>query len=124
MPVAVLHKILTLDYFIENDYEKIPSQGPLPVSVPGCVDCWFEMHDKFGNLPMTELLAPSIKYAREGFPLTELISYYLNLSIPFYDRMKSANINQTYLSQNGGNLPNEGELAQIISEFIKDQGGF
>ncbi len=42
---------LTLDYFKENGYERIPSYGPLPVSVPGCVDGWFELHNKFGQLP-------------------------------------------------------------------------
>ena len=46
----------------------IPRTGPLPVSVPGAVDGWFELHGKFGKLPMKELLAPAIAYARNGFP--------------------------------------------------------
>ncbi|MFQ5422613.1 MAG: gamma-glutamyltransferase family protein [Phycisphaerae bacterium] len=54
----------------------IPLVGPLPVSVPGCVDGWFELHDKFGKLPMRDVLAPAIRYAREGFPVSELIAYY------------------------------------------------
>jgi gamma-glutamyltranspeptidase/glutathione hydrolase len=52
----------------------IPPFGPLPVSVPGAVDGWFELHGKFGKLPMKELLAPAISYAREGFPVTEVIA--------------------------------------------------
>jgi gamma-glutamyltranspeptidase / glutathione hydrolase len=52
----------------------IPRTGPLPVSVPGTVDGWFELHGKFGNLPMKELLAPAIAYARNGFPVTEVIA--------------------------------------------------
>jgi gamma-glutamyltranspeptidase/glutathione hydrolase len=52
----------------------IPSAGPLPVSVPGAVDGWFELHGKFGKLPMKELLAPAISYARNGFPVTEVIA--------------------------------------------------
>jgi len=52
----------------------IPSNGPLPVSVPGAVDGWFELHGKFGKLPMKELLAPAISYARNGFPVTEVIA--------------------------------------------------
>ena len=40
---------LTLDYFLENGYEFIPKFGPLSVSVPGCVDGWFELHGKFGK---------------------------------------------------------------------------
>ena len=68
---------LKLEYFQENGYEFIPSYGPLPVSVPGCVDGWFEMHDMFGRLPMKDILQPAITYARDGFPVTEVIAYYL-----------------------------------------------
>src|SRR5689334_20284169 len=46
--------------------EKIPERGPLSVSVPGCVDGWLELHAKFGRLPLSALLAPAIRYAREG----------------------------------------------------------
>src|SRR5678816_2863959 len=53
---------------------RIPPRGPLPVSVPGAVDGWFELHGKFGKLPMKELLQPAIRYAREGFPVTEVIA--------------------------------------------------
>lgn len=55
---------------------RIPSFGPLPVTVPGCVDGWFELHGRFGKLPMSEILAPAVRYAREGFPVSELIAYY------------------------------------------------
>ena len=54
--------------------EKIPERGPLAVSVPGCVDGWSELHGKFGKLPLREVLAPAIRYAREGFPVTEVIA--------------------------------------------------
>jgi gamma-glutamyltranspeptidase/glutathione hydrolase len=67
---------LTREYFIENGHREIPNFGPLPVSVPGCVDGWFELHGKFGRLPMKDVLAPAIRYAREGFPVSELIAYY------------------------------------------------
>ncbi|HNS17315.1 MAG TPA: gamma-glutamyltransferase [Bacteroidales bacterium] len=67
---------LSLSYFKEKGLDKIPSLGPLPVSVPGCVDGWFEMHDRFGSLPMTHILQPAIAYARNGFPVSELIAYY------------------------------------------------
>ena len=48
--------------------------GPLPVSVPGAVDGWFELHGRFGKMPMKELLQPAISYARDGFPVTEVIA--------------------------------------------------
>ncbi|HID40078.1 MAG TPA: gamma-glutamyltransferase, partial [Calditrichaeota bacterium] len=76
-------KSLTLAYFKENGFKKIPSHGPLPVSVPGCVDGWFELHKRFGKLKMQVILAPAIRYAREGFPVSELISYYWGRSVPF-----------------------------------------
>ncbi|MFQ5501731.1 MAG: gamma-glutamyltransferase [Phycisphaerae bacterium] len=67
---------LTRQHFIDQDLKKIPPFGPLPVTVPGCVDGWFELHDRFGKLPMKEVLAPAIRYAREGFPVSELIAHY------------------------------------------------
>src|SRR6187549_94404 len=56
------------------DSKTIPPTGPLPVSVPGAVDGWFELHARFGKLPMKELLQPAISYARNGFPVTEVIA--------------------------------------------------
>jgi len=62
--------------------DRIPNFGPLSVSVPGCVDGWFEFHERFGRLPMEKVLAPAIRYAEEGFPVSELIAFYWNLSVP------------------------------------------
>ena len=50
----------------------IPLFGPLSVSVPGTVDAWFALHERYGKLPMSELLAPAIGYAREGVAITEV----------------------------------------------------
>jgi gamma-glutamyltranspeptidase/glutathione hydrolase len=59
----------------------IPMRGMLPISVPGAVDGWFELHAKFGRLPMREVLAPAIRHAREGFPVTEYIAYLWDISV-------------------------------------------
>jgi len=67
---------LNRSYFKEKGYDKIPAYGPLPVSVPGCVDGWFELHTKFGSMEMGEILEPAITYARKGFPVTEIIARY------------------------------------------------
>ena len=56
--------------------DAIPPFGPLPVSVPGCVDGWFMLHERFGKLPMAQLLAPTVRYAREGFPVSDVIAFY------------------------------------------------
>ncbi|MBA4378931.1 MAG: gamma-glutamyltransferase [Gemmatimonas sp.] len=73
---------LTLEEFQKRGLEFVPPRGPLPISVPGCVDGWFELHAKFGRLPMSDLLAPTVRYAREGFPVSELIAHYWRLSVP------------------------------------------
>ena len=101
---------LTLAFFEQQKMDRIPSHGPLPVSVPGAVDGWFELHKKFGSLPMSEILEPAIDYADKGFPLTELIAWYLNRSVPFYISRGFPNIEDTYIHQNGGQLPNEGQV--------------
>ena len=59
----------------------VPSRGALPVTVPGCVDGWFELHGRFGKLPMEQVLAPAVRYAREGFPVSEIIGYYWRGSV-------------------------------------------
>jgi gamma-glutamyltranspeptidase/glutathione hydrolase len=137
---------LTLKYFIENNFKSIPAYGPLPVSVPGCVDGWFELHNKFGKIKMRDILSPTIKYAEDGFPVTELVSYYMkNASDNFQDY---PNFKETYfiddstpekgqvfknpdlantlrnIVKNGKKGFYEGEIAQTIANFVQDQGGF
>lgn len=137
---------LRLEYFRENGYEFIPSFGPLPVSVPGCVDGWFEMHDMFGILPVSDILQPAISYARNGFPVSELIAYYLDRNT---NNLKDyPNIKEVFMP--GGKAPAKGEIfrnpalastleriakggrnefyrgsiAREIDVFMKQQGGF
>ncbi len=56
--------------------DALPPYGHLPVTVPGTVDGWFELHAKFGQLSMAEILAPAIGYAEDGFPVSPVIGYY------------------------------------------------
>ena len=67
---------LTPDEFKKRGLKSIPTTGVLSVSVPGCVDGWFELHKKFGKLPMNEVLAASINYARNGFPIANETAFY------------------------------------------------
>ena len=53
----------------------MPSSGIHTVSVPGAVDGWAKMHQRFGKLPWRDLFQPVIYYARHGFPVTEIIQY-------------------------------------------------
>lgn len=85
---------------------KIPALGALPVSVPGAVDGWFALHEKFGKLPMKKVLQPAINYAEEGFPLSELIAYYWGRSANYLQ--KYPGFKETYMP--GGKAPGEGEI--------------
>ena len=139
-------KNLTLDYFKENNMTQIPAYGPLPVSVPGCVDGWFEMHKRFGKISMEDILNPAINYAENGFPVTELVSYYMEIANKNFNQYP--NFKETYhingytpkkgqlfknkdlgktlrlISKKGREGFYEGPVAKTISDFIIDQGGF
>jgi gamma-glutamyltranspeptidase/glutathione hydrolase len=139
-------KSLSLKYFKDKAYTSIPALGPLPVSVPGAVDGWFELHNKFGKIPMKDILQPTIDYAENGFPVTELIAYYMeksSRSLSKYEGFK-----ETYMPN--GATPKEGEIfknpylantlrkiaiggrdafykgdiAKTIDAYMKKQGGF
>ncbi|MDG2470589.1 MAG: gamma-glutamyltransferase, partial [Pirellulaceae bacterium] len=98
-------KSLTLEMIQEKNLKSLPSTGMLPISVPGCVDGWFELHAKFGKLPMGEVLAPAIGYCQKGFPVSELIAYY-------WDRSRSLGrfkeFKQTFLPD--GKAPRKGQI--------------
>ena len=137
---------LEIDYFLDNDYEMIPQRGALAVSVPGAVDGWFELHEKFGRLDMTDILDPAIQYARDGFPVTELIAYYLGRTAPVLSRFP--NFEETYmpdgympekgeifrnpylantyeaLAEVGRDAFYRGEIARIIADHVQESGGF
>lgn len=134
---------LTLEYFKEKDYDWIPSHGPLPVTVPGCVDGWFELHKKFGKLSMKKILAPTIQYAREGFPVSDLISYYWQRNAA--DLQKYEGFKDTFMpapkpgeifknpklantlekiAKGGRDVFYNGEVARTIHAFMKRVGGF
>ncbi len=91
----------------------IPRWGVLPVTVPGAVDGWFELHARFGRLPMREVLAPAIRYAREGFPVSQVIAHYWAQNLERFQENRSLipefdNALQTFFP--GGRAPREGEI--------------
>jgi gamma-glutamyltranspeptidase/glutathione hydrolase len=97
---------MTLEYFRENGIDKIPPYGPLPVSVPGAVDGWFELHARYGRLPMAVILAPTIAYARNGFPVSEVIAYYLERGASRLGQYPG--FAETYMPN--GHMPRKGEM--------------
>ncbi|MBN1820696.1 MAG: gamma-glutamyltransferase [Prolixibacteraceae bacterium] len=137
---------LTLDYFKKNGYTKIPPVGPLPVSVPGCVDGWFELNKKFGSMEISEILEPAIYYAENGFPVTELIAYYwqtgsVNLQqFPGFKEIfmpggkapqkgevfKNPYLAETFrkVAEEGRDVFYKGEIAEKIVSYVRENGGF
>jgi gamma-glutamyltranspeptidase/glutathione hydrolase len=138
---------LTMDYFRENNMEYVPLLGPLPVTVPGTVDGWFEMHERFGRLPMAELLQPAISYGREGFPVSEVIAWQMNNQYPSHqdqpgfketympngkntprkgEIFRNPDLANTYelIARHGRDVFYEGEIARKIDSFMKEIGGF
>ena len=125
---------------------QIPRTGPLPVSVPGAVDGWFELHSKFGRLPMKELLQPAIAYARNGFPVTEVIaqgwaanarvlSKYPNFAATYMpggkppakgDIFRNPDLAATLsaIAEGGRDAFYKGEIAQRIERYLRANGGY
>jgi gamma-glutamyltranspeptidase/glutathione hydrolase len=127
----------------------IPPRGMLPISVPGTVDAWSELHKKFGKLKFSDDLAPAVKYAEEGFPVTELIAFYWHFGPEVYKDLPGAFL-QTYTLDGKGRTPAKGdifknpalaktlrligekgrdafykgEIADKIDKFMRENGGF
>jgi len=97
---------LTLQHFKDKGLDYIPYLGPLTVSVPGCVDGWFELHKKFGKLKIKDILQPAISYAKNGFPVTEVIAY--QWQVGFNSRVKFPGFRETF-GKNGKALQ-KGEI--------------
>src|SRR5213082_3305117 len=87
----------------------IPPQGMLPISMPGCGDAWAELHKKFGKLKLSDDLAPAIRYAEEGFPVTELIAYYWAFGPRLYKGLPGAFL-ETYTLDGKGQTPAKGDI--------------
>ena len=126
--------------------DKIPPFGPLPVTVPGAVAGWTALHKRFGRKSFDELFTNAIYYADNGFPITEVVGYYLQLSserykdypnfkdvwMPNGDALKKGDIfvnkdlANTYkeIAKSYGESFYKGDIAKIISKFITEQGGF
>ncbi len=139
-------KSLTLDKMKETGLEKVPLRGPLPISVPGCVDGWFELHKRFGKLSMDKILSHAIHYASNGFPVTEVIAYYWQRSaitlkdspgfaqifmprgqVPTKgDIFKNPALAKTIekISKEGRDVFYKGTIAKEIESFLSKHGGY
>ncbi|HJP98871.1 MAG TPA: gamma-glutamyltransferase family protein, partial [Rhodanobacteraceae bacterium] len=93
--------------------DQIPLLGPLPITVPGIVDAWFALHEKFGKLPISEDLAPAIHYATVGFPVTQVVAEYWKGNWETFEKHRGlikefGNAQKVFLID--GHTPREGEI--------------
>ena len=137
---------MTIEKLKAMGVDKIPPFGPLPVTVPGAVAGWTALHKRFGNKSFEELFNNAIYYADNGFPITEVVGYYLQLSSERYkdypnfkdvwmpngealkkgDVFINKDLASTYkqIAKSYGGSFYKGDIAQTISKFIIEQGGF
>jgi gamma-glutamyltranspeptidase/glutathione hydrolase len=138
---------LTMEVFKEKGLNYVPFLGPLPISVPGTVDGWFEMHKRFGKLSMQDILQPAIDYGNKGFPISEVIAWQMNNNWPRMqdlpgfrktympngvstpkkgDVFKNPDLARTYdlIAKGGKKAFYEGEIARTIDRFMKEHGGY
>jgi gamma-glutamyltranspeptidase/glutathione hydrolase len=138
--------LLTIDEVKNRGFSSMPYTGVLAETVPGCVDGWFELHRRFGRLPMETLLAPAIAYAEAGFPVTEVIAHYWavggerlkdepNFAATYLpgghapvpgDIFKNPDLARTYriLAEKGRDAFYRGEIARTIDAFSTRIGGY
>ena len=137
---------ISIEKLKRNGIEKIPPYGPLPVTVPGAVAGWVAIHKKFGLLEFNELFSDAINYAEYGFPVSELVSYYLERSSEIfasYPNFKDVwmpngktpkkgeifinkNLAQNYkdIANTYGESFYNGKIAETIVNAVNSKGGF
>ena len=95
-----------------GDATSLPAYGPLPVTIPGTVDAWFALHERFGKRTMADNLAPTVRYAREGHPVAPVIAMYLERSLAAYSRREDefdfSNARKVWFAD--GSAPEAGEM--------------
>lgn len=126
---------------------ELPLRGPLTWTVPGCVAGWLDMHNKFGKLPVPDLLQPAIRLADEGFAVSPVIAGFWNSAAPrllnYPDSaqtfllagtkapalgqvFRNPNLARTYrtLARDGLSSYYSGPIAEQIVQFSQKHGGF
>ena len=135
--------LATPDFFRSQGLDAVPQTGALAVSVPGAVAAWVDAHERYGRLPMTQLLEPAIRYARDGFPVSTRLgqdfeaqggalnaagrALYLpgGSAPPVGSLLKNPALSRTLegIAQRGKSAYYEGEVAEALSAFIEGEGG-
>ena len=134
------------DVFARQGLTVVPTDGPLTWTVPGAVDGWDQLLQRFGTLPFSEVLAPAIGYARDGFPVSEIIqrqwrgaesalaqwpdsarTYLPNGRPPHVGEIfRNPGLANTYeaIAQGGRDAYYRGSIARKIVAFSEANGGY
>ena len=137
---------LTLEALRQRGVTSVPQRGLESVTVPGAIDAFCEVHQRHGSLPFAELCEPAIHYAREGFPVSEIIAAQWQAAVPLLSQYPASA--QTYLLDGKAPWPGavhrqpnlartlqllategreafyRGEIARRIVEFSQAHDGF
>jgi gamma-glutamyltranspeptidase/glutathione hydrolase len=132
---------------------QIHSYGAVSVSVPGTVDAWWSLHQRYGKLPWKDLFQPAIRHATEGAPIVQNTAFYLEASHRNFTKpeagieevenfkqvwapngrtpregeiFKNPQLARTYrlIAEGGGRAFYEGEIADVIDRYFKRIGGW
>ncbi len=131
----------------------INSFGAVSVSVPGAVDAWWSLHQRYGKLAWKALFEPAIRHAEEGAPVVQTVAYYLASAARAYGRpenhieetenfrrlwapqgatpregevFRNPDLARTYrlIAEGGGRAFYEGEIATTIERYFQRIGGW
>ena len=132
----------------------LPPRGAVTVSVPGAVDAWWMLHQRYGKLPWAEVLAPAIALAEQGAPVPDIIAWYFRANLAGFTAKgagveETANAVRTYgladgkgpkpgqvfrnpdlartyraIAQGGRDAFYNGSIAEVIERYFKRIGGW
>ncbi|MPZ19305.1 MAG: gamma-glutamyltransferase [Luteitalea sp.] len=139
-------RALSLEHFASQKMTTMPQTGMEPITVPGAFDGWVTLLERYGSMELSDLMAPAIDYAENGFPVMETIAADWEPEVPKLARNAAAaatylvdgrapkpgeifyqkNLARTFrtLAQGGRDAFYRGEIARAIVEYCQKNRGF
>ncbi|WP_077624731.1 gamma-glutamyltransferase [Sediminibacillus massiliensis] len=145
-------KNISIEQMKERGYEEIPKFGWMPVTVPGAPGAWAELSERFGKLPLTDVLKPAIDYAENGYPISPVLGKFWKMAYKKYKEVltsdefkhwfetfapngKAPEVGEVWKSPGHANTLRSiaetkaesfyrGELAEKIADFSNQYDGF
>ena len=136
--------LATPEFFTSNGLDRVPGDGALSISVPGAVAAWVDAHQRYGTKPFAELLAPAIRYANEGFPVSTRLALDIEeqgddlnepgralykpdgLAPPVGSLLRNPALGATLeaIARQGKDGFYRGPVAERLAAFIENEGGY